>query len=214
MQSEMQMNDMILVSIDDHFIEPPDMYANHVPQKWLDEVPKVVRNEHGIDEWVFQGQRTSTPFGMAATVGWPREQWGFNPGAYSELRPGCFDVHERVAWLEVDLDTLLRQPHGERKYRLVSRYPSSDLDLAFEVDETTAAAEVEEVIRSAGGDLVTDVELFDVFRGDAVAKGRRSLAYTLRLQAPDRTLTDEELAAVRQRVIDAVERALPAKLRG
>jgi phenylalanyl-tRNA synthetase beta chain len=47
-----------------------------------------------------------------------------------------------------------------------------------------------------------------------VAKGRRSLAYTLRLQAPDRTLTDEELAAVRQRVIDAVERALPAKLRG
>jgi predicted TIM-barrel fold metal-dependent hydrolase len=50
----------------------------------------------GVDEWVFQGQKTATPFGMAATVGWPKEQWGFNPGAYSELRPGCFDVHERV----------------------------------------------------------------------------------------------------------------------
>ena len=92
----MQLEDMILVSIDDHFIEPPDMYKNHVPAKWLDEVPKVVRNEQGVDEWVFQGESTSTPFGMAATVGWPREEWGFNPGAFSELRPGCFDVHERV----------------------------------------------------------------------------------------------------------------------
>jgi predicted TIM-barrel fold metal-dependent hydrolase len=72
------------------------MYENHVPAKWRDDIPKVVRNDLGVDEWVFQGQRTSTPFGMAATVGWPREQWGFNPGAFSELRPGCFDVHERV----------------------------------------------------------------------------------------------------------------------
>ena len=67
----MRMDDMILVSIDDHMVEPPDMYRNHVPAKWQDEVPKVVRNEAGVDEWVFQGQKTSTPFGMAATVGWP-----------------------------------------------------------------------------------------------------------------------------------------------
>ncbi|HEY6532502.1 MAG TPA: amidohydrolase family protein [Acidimicrobiales bacterium] len=93
----MQLDDMILVSIDDHFIEPPDMFENHVPAKWRDQVPKVVRNAQGVDEWVFQGEATSTPFGMAATVGWPREEWGFNPGAYVELRPGTFDVHARVA---------------------------------------------------------------------------------------------------------------------
>ncbi|HXA34098.1 MAG TPA: amidohydrolase family protein, partial [Acidimicrobiales bacterium] len=92
----MRSEDMILVSIDDHMIEPPDMYKNHVPAKWADQAPKVVRGEDGVDEWVFQGERTATPFGMAATVGWPREEWGFNPGAYTELRPGCFDVHERV----------------------------------------------------------------------------------------------------------------------
>ncbi|MGF7235331.1 MAG: amidohydrolase family protein [Frankia sp.] len=92
----MRMDDMILVSIDDHMIEPPDMYKNHVPKKWLDQAPKVVRNEQGADEWMFQGESTSTPFGMAATVGWPREEWGFNPGTLSELRPACFDVHERV----------------------------------------------------------------------------------------------------------------------
>ena len=92
----MQMDDMILVSIDDHMVEPPDMFDNHVPEKYRDLVPKVVRNDAGVDEWEFQGQKTSTPFGMAATVGWPKDEWGFNPGSYSELRPGCFDVHERV----------------------------------------------------------------------------------------------------------------------
>ncbi len=98
----MRKDDMILVSIDDHMVEPPDMYEHHVPAKWLDDAPKVVRNEAGADEWVFQGHKTSTPFGMAATVGWPREEWGFNVGSYSELRPGCFDVHERVRDMNVN----------------------------------------------------------------------------------------------------------------
>jgi predicted TIM-barrel fold metal-dependent hydrolase len=73
------------------------MYENHVPAKWKDLVPKVVRNTEGIDEWHFQGEAASTPFGMAATVGWPKTEWGFNPGSYSELRPGTFDVDARVA---------------------------------------------------------------------------------------------------------------------
>src|ERR1035438_3684593 len=92
----MQMDDMILVSIDDHMVEPPDMFKNHVPEKWLDQAPKIARNESGADEWVFQGETTSTPFGMAATVGWPSEEWGFTPATLAEMRPGCFDVHERV----------------------------------------------------------------------------------------------------------------------
>ena len=137
-------------------------------------------------------------------------------GVVGEIDPGVLaDLHidERVAWLELDLDRLLRQPHGERPYTLVSRYPSSDIDLAFEVDETTPASDVARAITSAAGDLLANLELFDVFRGNPVADGRRSLAYTLRLQAPDKTLTDDDLAAVRQRIIDSVESQLPAKLR-
>ena len=104
----MQMDDMILVSIDDHMIEPPDMFDNHVPAKWRDQAPKVVRNDNGVDEWQFQGSATSTRFGMAATVGWPAEEWGFDPGTYSELRPGCFDVHARVRDME---------QHGRKRRR-------------------------------------------------------------------------------------------------
>ena len=92
----MRMDDMILVSVDDHSIEPPDMYDRHLPEKFKSQAPKIVRNDQGIDLWVFQGQETSTPFGMAATVGWPHDEWGFNPGSFTELRPGCFDIHERV----------------------------------------------------------------------------------------------------------------------
>ena len=92
----MRTEDMILISIDDHSIEPPDMYRRHLPAKWLDKAPKIVRDENGHDLWVFQGEATSTTFGMAATVGWPAQEWGFSPGSFSEMRPGCFDVHERV----------------------------------------------------------------------------------------------------------------------
>ena len=83
----MNLEDMILVSIDDHMIEPPHMYENHVPKKWLAEAPKVV-HENGIDQWEFQGEKTSTSFGMSATVGWPREEWGFNPGHLHRVASG------------------------------------------------------------------------------------------------------------------------------
>jgi phenylalanyl-tRNA synthetase beta chain len=96
----------------------------------------------------------------------------------------------------------------------VSRFPASDIDLAFVVDDSTPAAVVEEKLREAGGDLLVDLRLFDVFRGPQLGEGRRSLAYRLRFNALDHTLTDEEVGEVRRRCIEAVESSLPAKLRG
>ena len=61
-------------------------------------------------------------------------------------------IGERVAWLEVDLDTLLDLPHGDAPYRPFSRYPTRDIDLAFEVDDAVPASAVEDAIRAAGGD--------------------------------------------------------------
>ncbi len=138
-------------------------------------------------------------------------------GALGEVDPGVLDAHgigERVAYLEVDLDTLLGQPHGEHVFRPFSLYPSSDIDLAFEVDEDTPASTVEDVISASGGELLWSVRLFDVYRGTGVADGRRSLAFTLRFQAPDRTLTEADVARARTTIIDAVHNQLPATLRG
>ena len=138
-------------------------------------------------------------------------------GAVGEIDPdvlAAFEVPGRVAWLDLDLTTLLSLRHGAEAYLPVRLYPSSDLDLAFELDDDTPAAAVPPLLRAAAGDLLVDLELFDVFRGGSVPEGRRSLAYRLRFQAPDRTLTDAELAEVRARCIAAVEEALPARLRG
>src|SRR3546814_17540913 len=71
-----------------------------------------------------------------------------------------------------------------------------------------------DAIRSSAGELLWTVRLFDVFRGASTPDGHRSLAYALRLQAPDRTLTDADVAAVRQQVIDHVQSTLPATPRG
>jgi len=138
-------------------------------------------------------------------------------GSLGEIDPAVLEAYgigERVAYLEIDLTTLLDLPHGDKAWRPFSLFPSSDIDLAFEVDDEVPATAVEDAIRAAGGDLLWAVSLFDVYRGEGVAEGRRSLAYRLRLQAPDRTLTDAEVAEVRAQVIAAVEGALPAALRG
>jgi len=138
-------------------------------------------------------------------------------GAVGEVDPLVlenFAINERVAWLEVDLDRLLALPHGAPEYRAISRYPSSDIDLAFEVDESVPAAAVGATVRAAGGPLLADLALFDVYRGQGVPDGRRSLAYRLRLQAPDRTLTDQDISGVREHVIAAVARDHAASLRG
>jgi phenylalanyl-tRNA synthetase beta chain len=99
-------------------------------------------------------------------------------------------------------------------YRPVSIYPSSDVDLAFEVDDSVPASAVEATLDRAAGESLAALRLFDVYRGAGIADGRRSLAYALRLDALDHTLTDDEVAEVRRRCIEAVESAYPASLRG
>ncbi len=140
---------------------------------------------------------------------------GERVGLVGEIDPGvvaAYDLGERVAWLEVELGSLLATIPVPR-YREVSRYPSSDIDLAFVVDEAVPAGAVEATLRGAGGDLLADVRLFDVFRGSSLGEGRRSLAYALRFQAPDRTLTDAEVGEARTALIEAVTAAHVATLR-
>jgi len=91
----MKLDDMILVSIDDHVIEPPDLFENHMPAKYRDQGPKFVRLPNGVDQWVFQGEVMGT-VGLGATASWPRDEWNFDPVGLAEMRPGCYDIHERI----------------------------------------------------------------------------------------------------------------------
>lgn len=137
-------------------------------------------------------------------------------GAVGEIDPTVLanaDIVGRVACLEVNLSVVLSEVPKPQSAQVVSKYPSSDFDLAFVVGNSVSAATLVKAIKQAGGNLLIDLVLFDVYRGKGVSEDARSLAYRLRLQAPDRTLTDVEVSDVRAKCIAAAEK-LGATLRG
>ena len=137
-------------------------------------------------------------------------------GMVGEIDPAVLarhDIGERVAYLEVDLGALAGAPRRSDAYRQISRFPSSDVDLAFVVPGSVSALDVERTLAGAD-ELVWSVRLFDVYRGPGIEDGARSLAFAVRIQSVDRTLTDAEVAEVRTRLIGAVESAHGATLRG
>ena len=122
----------------------------------------------------------------------------------------------RVGWLEVDLGLLFDETRVPRRITVggaVSRFPSSDIDLAFVVEDRHPADAVADALGNAGGDLLESVHLFDVYRGTGIQDGSRSLAYRLRFCADDRTLTDEEVGGLRAGCIEAVAKEFGAALR-
>ncbi len=143
---------------------------------------------------------------------------GQTVGVVGEVDPVVCERHglaQRCAWLQVDVEPLLAAATeaAGRPYQLVSTYPSSDIDLAFAVPDSVQASQVRSTLLAAGGTELRSVELFDIYRGDQLASGTRSLAFRLRMQADDRTLTDPQVAEIRQRCIDAVENTHSAALR-
>jgi predicted TIM-barrel fold metal-dependent hydrolase len=91
----MRIEDMIMVSVDDHVVEPPDMFANHLPAKWKDAAPTVVHTDDDTDVWRFEG-RDMPNIGLNAVAGRPPEEYGMEPTSFEEIRSGCYDIHDRI----------------------------------------------------------------------------------------------------------------------
>jgi predicted TIM-barrel fold metal-dependent hydrolase len=91
----MRVEDMILVSVDDHVVEPPDMFAQHLPAKWKDRAPHVEHRADGTDVWIY-GDQVIPNIGLNAVAGRPKDEYGIEPTSFEEIRPGCYDIHERI----------------------------------------------------------------------------------------------------------------------
>jgi hypothetical protein len=91
----MEIEDMILVSVDDHVIEPPDLFEGHLPAKYMGRAPRVIKKDDGTDVWLYEGQELPN-IGLNAVSGRPPEEYGIEPTAFSEMRPGCYDIAKRV----------------------------------------------------------------------------------------------------------------------
>jgi predicted TIM-barrel fold metal-dependent hydrolase len=97
----MRVEDLIMVSVDDHVVEPPNMFDNHVPAKWKDQAPKSVRKPEGHDVWVFEGNEIPN-IGLNAVAGRPPEDYDMNVTSYDQIRRGTYDIHERVRDMNVN----------------------------------------------------------------------------------------------------------------
>jgi phenylalanyl-tRNA synthetase beta chain len=115
---------------------------------------------------------------------------------------------------EVDLTTLLTVDMPALQYAAIPRFPAMTRDIALVVDTDVSAGSVTEVIRSSGGKLLKDIRLFDLYTGERMEEGKKSLAFSLTYLDPERTLTDEEVTKVHSRVLAELETQLGAVLRG
>jgi phenylalanyl-tRNA synthetase beta chain len=142
---------------------------------------------------------------------------GIKLGYIGELHPLSheqFDLSDfPVQAAEFDLDAMLEFIPSSFEVKPVPVYPPVLEDLAIIVDEEIPAERVLEVLEKAGGMMLVDIRLFDVYRGKQIGAGKKSLAYSLSYQAQDRTLTDEEVAKIRNRIVRRLEKELNAKLR-
>jgi len=138
-------------------------------------------------------------------------------GLLGELHPlvrESFELPEQpMCALEFDLDELLAAWGAPRAMRPISIHPPVYEDIAVVVDESVPAARVRDLVAQTGAPLLRSVALFDLYRGKQVGAGKKSLAYRLTYQADDRTLTDEEVARLRDKIVRRLEGALGATLR-
>ncbi|HEY3669609.1 MAG TPA: amidohydrolase family protein [Acidimicrobiia bacterium] len=92
--------DLVLISIDDHTVEPPDMFEGRVSARYRDQAPRVIVDDNGDSAWEYAGARLPN-IGLNAVAGRPNDEWGFEPTRFDDMRAGCYDIHERVKDMDV-----------------------------------------------------------------------------------------------------------------
>ncbi|WP_367126078.1 phenylalanine--tRNA ligase subunit beta [Streptomyces phytohabitans] len=185
------------------------------PADWADavEAARTVAKAAGVELTVTSGAYGPWHPGRCArlTAGERHVGWA------GELHPGVLKslgLPARTCAMELDLDAVEAASAGPVLAPYVSTYPVATRDVALIVDDAVPAADVETALREGAGELLESVRLFDVFTGEQVGGGRKSLAYALRLRAADRTLTADEASAARDAAVAAAVARTGAALRG
>ena len=132
-------------------------------------------------------------------------------GVVAKLHPQI--TKDDVFVLEINLDKLLEKRTGKMKFKEISKFPSIKKDLAFVMNKNVESKEIETVIKKAAGSLLTSIDVFDVYTGENVGENEKSIAYNLTFMDTKKTLTEEEVATVFEKIIEMVESKCEAKLR-
>ncbi|MFJ5224644.1 phenylalanine--tRNA ligase subunit beta [Streptomyces sp. NPDC088400] len=189
------------------------------PADWADavEAARTVAKEAGAALAVRAGRREPWHPGRCAALFVTVNGEETLVGHAGELHPRvvkALGLPERACAMEIDLDLLERAGTGPLQAPRISSYPVATQDVALVVPQDVPAAEVERALREGAGELLESLRLFDVFAGEQIGEGRKSLAYALRFRAADRTLTVEEATAARDAAVALAAERTGAVLRG
>jgi len=128
----MNVDEMVLVSVDDHVVEPPDMFDGHLPERYRALAPSVVQTPAGDDVWLYEGQELPN-IGLNAVAGKPPEEYGIEPTSFAEMRRGCWDIDQRVADMDANgvLGSMCFPSFPQFCGQLFSRTDDKDVALAM-----------------------------------------------------------------------------------
>ncbi|MGI5336937.1 phenylalanine--tRNA ligase subunit beta [Streptomyces sp. CA-181903] len=189
------------------------------PSTWADavEAGRTVAREAGVELIVRQDQVAPFHPGRCAALLAVVDGQEVLVGNAGELHPRvikAFGLPERTCAMEIELDRLEQAGAGALEAPRVSSFPVATQDVALVVDAGVPAGEVEAALRSGAGELLESLRLFDVYTGEQLGEGRKSLAYALRFRASDRTLTADEASAARDAAVRTAVERTGAVLRG
>ena len=136
---------------------------------------------------------------------------GTDIGMIGKVHPNV--TKEDVFVLEINLDELFKKKVGKMKYKEISKFPSIKKDIAFVVDKSLTSKEIEKVIKNAGGSLLTEIEVFDVYTGAIIGLDKKSIAYSLTFSDNKKTLTDEVVNGLMEKVMENVCKKFGADVR-
>ena len=141
---------------------------------------------------------------------------GKNIGVFGEVHPDVLenynmDVPCMVA--ELDLDKLYEASNTTKKYSPIAKFPAATRDISIIVDESVLAGDIYDIIKKAGGALIEKITLFDIYKGEQIEKGKKSMAYAIIYRNTKKSLTDEEVNKVHDRILKNLEKEVDAELR-
>lgn len=137
-------------------------------------------------------------------------------GTIGEVHPDVaenYDVDERIYIGSLDFEKIVQLANLDRKYRELPKYPAMVRDIALVIDEDIMVGEIEEVIIKHGKNLVEDIKLFDIYRGEQIEKGKKSAAFSIIYRSYEKTLTDDEINKIQELIINDLKSSFDAELR-
>ena len=137
-------------------------------------------------------------------------------GIAGEVKPSIarkFDIKQKVYLAEIDMEKILQYAQLQRKFMALPRYPSIKRDISILVDDSVSAEDIFDLIKEQGNELVKSVDVFDLYKGQQIQEGKKSLAYTVEYRSDEKTLKDEEVIQIHKNIQDSLVKELGAQIR-